>query len=104
MDKDIQKYLPLTEATAYILLTLNEPRHGYAIMQLVEEISQGTVKLGPGTLYTAFTTLETEGLIDKAGEENRRKLYIITEKGRRALQEHVRRLQILVRNAQPTIN
>ena len=57
-DKQIRKYLPLTESTFYILLTLQEPLHGYAVMQTVREISQGTVEIGPGTLYGAFTNLE----------------------------------------------
>ena len=52
---DTNKYLPLTESTCYIMLTLVEPLHGYAVMKKVEEISKGTVKVGPGTLYGAFT-------------------------------------------------
>jgi hypothetical protein len=49
--------------------------HGYAIMQYVDEISQGMVKLGPGTLYGAFSTLEKEGLIKMVSEENRRQCF-----------------------------
>ena len=44
MTKDITKYLPLSESTAYILLALAEPLHGYGIMQKVEQISEATVK------------------------------------------------------------
>ena len=51
MDQKLAKYLPFTEATAYIPLALVEPLHGYAVMQRVDEMSQGTVKVGPGTLY-----------------------------------------------------
>ena len=47
---DTSPYLPLTEATYYTMLCLVEPRHGYGIMQEVRRISQGAVKLGPGTL------------------------------------------------------
>ena len=47
MDASIDKLLPLSEATYYILLALNEPAHGYAIMQQVEAISEGAVKIGP---------------------------------------------------------
>jgi Fe2+ or Zn2+ uptake regulation protein len=47
-------------------------------MQKVDEMSQGTVKVGPDTLYGAFTTLETEGLIVKVGEADRRKTYALT--------------------------
>lgn len=102
MNENFNKYLPLTEATAYILLALSEPLHGYGIMQKVEEMSEKTVKIGPGTLYGAFSTLESEGLIAKAGEEDRRKLYILTEKGRQTLKEHIRRTEILVKNGEMT--
>jgi len=93
-----EKYLPLTEATCYILLSLVEPLHGYALMQKVEVMSQGTVKIGPGTLYGAFSVLEKEGLIIKVDERDRRKSYMLTSKGKKILQEQVRRSEILVRN------
>lgn len=89
------KYLPLTESTAYILLALTEPMHGYAVMQKVAAVSQGTVELGPGTLYGAFTTLEREGLIVKVEEINRRKYYVLTVKGRQIIKEHIRRVKLL---------
>jgi len=95
---NITKYLPLSESTAYILLALVEPLHGYGVMQMVEQISQETVKLGPGTLYGAFTTLEGEGLIVKVGEADRRKTYALTDKGKSVLKEHIRRSEILVKN------
>jgi len=98
MDTQFTKYLPLTEATSYILLALAEPLHGYALMQKVEEMSQNTVKIGPGTLYGAFSQLEKEGLINKVLETNRRKSYLITNKGKTILQEHIRRTRILVAN------
>lgn len=98
MSKNINKYLPLTESTAYILLALSDPLHGYGVMQIVETLSEGTVKIGPGTLYGAFSTLESEGLIVRVGEEGRRKVYALTDQGRQVLKEHVRRSEILVRN------
>jgi DNA-binding PadR family transcriptional regulator len=98
MDNQLLKYLPLTESTSYILLALNEPLHGYALMQKVEIMSQGTVRIGPGTLYGAFSQLEKEGLIDMVSEEDRRKSYLLTQKGKLVLQEHLRRMEILVRN------
>lgn len=98
MANNITKYLPLSESTAYILLALAEPLHGYGVMQMVEQISQETVKLGPGTLYGAFTTLDSEGLIVKVGEADRRKTYALTEKGKSVLKEHIRRSEILVKN------
>ena len=95
---DIKKYLPLTEATYYIMMTLGEPLHGYAVMQEVEKISEGTVKVGSGTLYGVFTNLEKEGLIVKVKEEERRKSYTLTPKGRAVLLSQVERLEIMSRN------
>lgn len=100
MDTKLTKYLPLTEATSYILLALAEPLHGYALMQKVEEMSQNTVKIGPGTLYGAFSQLEKEGLINMVKEANRRKTYVITTKGKSVLQEHIRRTKILIMNGE----
>jgi DNA-binding PadR family transcriptional regulator len=95
---EINKYLPLTESTYYILLSLLEPLHGYGVMQKVEALSEGTVKVGPGTLYGAFQSLEKEALIAKVGEEERRKLYVLTGKGREVLKNQVDRLAIMVRS------
>jgi DNA-binding PadR family transcriptional regulator len=89
------KYLPLTEATYYIMLALIEPRHGYAVMQKVEEISRGQVRVGPGTLYGVFTTLEKEKLIIKVKEEDRRKSYTLTDRGRAVLAEQIKRIDTM---------
>jgi hypothetical protein len=72
-EKDILKHLPLSEATFYILLTLLGPLHGYAVMQKVEALTGGTVSIGPGTLYGAFTTLEKDektGGVDTTSYKN----------------------------------
>lgn len=98
IDRSISKHLPLTESTCYILLALAEPRHGYGVMQKIEEMSEGTVKVGPGTLYGALVALENSGLIIRAGEEDRRKFYKLTGMGREVIEEHIRRSAILVRN------
>ena len=90
-------FLPLTESTYYVMLTLVEPLHGYAVMQRVEEMSEGTVRLGPGTLYGVFATLEKAGLIVKVKEEERRKSYTLTPQGVDVLREQVRRLEIMAR-------
>lgn len=90
-----KKYLPLTEATYYILLALIEPLHGYVVMQKVRELSQGTVEVGPGTLYGAFQKLLKEGLIQIVKEDNRRKTYTLTPKGKVLLREQISRLEIM---------
>jgi len=93
---EILKYLPLTEATFYIMTALVDPMHGYAVMQWVEEASEKTVRVGPGTLYGVFSTLEKEKLIEKVKDEERRKYFTLTVKGRAVLAEQVRRLDIMV--------
>ena len=97
--RTIDQYLPLTEATFYILLALVSPNHGYAVMQHAEEISQGTVRLAPGTLYGALTSLERSQLIALTGKEGRRKIYQITEFGKAVLREQIHCYQIMLESA-----
>ena len=99
----LEKYLPLSEATFYILMALVEPLHGYAIMQHVEEVSEGLVKIGPGTLYGAFSNLEKEGLIEMVSQENRRKSYLLTEKGKQVLVLQAERVKIMNQHAQQIV-
>ena len=94
------KFIPLTESTYYILLALVSPKHGYAVMQEAEEISGGTLRLAPGTLYGAFTTLDDGKLIRMVGKEGRRKIFQITEKGTGVLLEQIRRYRIMVQSAE----
>jgi DNA-binding PadR family transcriptional regulator len=95
----IERYLPLTESTFYTLVAVVEPLHGYGIMQKVETISDGAVKIGPGTRYGVLHVLETAALSGLVGEEERRKIYTITEKGRQVLKSQVQRLAIMMRSA-----
>ncbi|OQA15037.1 MAG: lineage-specific thermal regulator protein [Chloroflexi bacterium ADurb.Bin360] len=95
---DTEKYLPLSEATFYIMLMLVEPKHGYSVMQEVEALTAGQIKIGPGTLYGAFSTLEKEGLLEMIGEEARRKIYTLTGKGHSVLQRQMERLELMVNN------
>ncbi|QJD90465.1 helix-turn-helix transcriptional regulator [Duganella dendranthematis] len=99
MDINYSKYLPLSEATFYVMLALTQPMHGYALMQKVDSMSAGSVTLGPGTLYGVFGTLEKQALIVKVAEEERRKVYALTELGKVVLAEQVRRLEIMLGNA-----
>ena len=64
MDEKLIKYLPLSEATYFVMISLVDPLHGYGIMQHIKKISQGSVTVGPGTLYGILSTLEKEGLIN----------------------------------------
>ena len=88
-------YLPLTEATYYIMLALVEPMHGYAVMQKVSELTDNQVEIGPGTLYGVFSTLEKEKLIEKVSEEARRKTYALTPFGMDVLRQQLARYQLM---------
>ena len=91
---------PLTEGVYYILLSLLEPLHGYGIIQNVEKLSGGRVRLAAGTLYGAINTLLEKGwIVALEGEaDSRKKEYVITETGREMLQKDVRRLSELLEN------
>ena len=88
----------LTEAVFYILLALHEPRHGYAIMQGVQELTNDRVALGPGTLYGALNTLVEKGWIKPLQDDKnpRRKEYIITDQGESIFQTELKRLEELL--------
>lgn len=90
----------LTEAVFYILLSLYRPLHGYGIMQNVSSLSGGRVTLGAGTLYGAINTLVDKGWIIPSGEdaESRKKEYVITAKGKTAVEAELRRLEELLSN------
>ena len=90
----------LTEAVYYILLSLMEPLHGYGIMQNVEKLSGGRLKLAAGTLYGAISTMLEKGWITAiAGEkDSRKKEYVITEAGKGILKAEYTRLKELVDN------
>jgi DNA-binding PadR family transcriptional regulator len=100
LEKKAQRFLPLTESTFCILAALAVPRHGYAVMQRVEEASRGHVRIGPGTLYGALTKLVSQGLIVRTGEEveggERRKLYVLTDLGRAVVDAEAARLVEMV--------
>lgn len=90
----------LTEAVYYILLSLMQPLHGYGIMQNVEKLSGGRLKLAAGTLYGAISTMLEKGWITAiAGEkDSRKKEYVITDAGEAVLRGEYRRLRELVDN------
>ncbi len=102
-------YLPLREPTLYILLSLSaDNKHGYAILQDVEALSDGRVQLSTSTLYEALARLLDQGLIARvegpaaADDQNPgrpRKVYRLTPSGRRVLNAEVARLQGLVTTA-----
>ena len=101
--KRINKYSPLTETMFYILISLLKPLHGYGIMQKVEKLSKGRIRLGPGTLYGALGNLLEAKLIKlRDGDQDpkdRRKVYSITEFGIELVIFEVRRLEEMLDNS-----
>ena len=97
----------LTEAIYYILLALQEPLHGYGIMQKTSSMSNGRLVLSAGTLYGAISNLLEKGWILPCGEssdtDGRRKLYQITEEGQEVLLAELERLEELVENGRMII-
>jgi DNA-binding PadR family transcriptional regulator len=100
-------HLPLSDAVFHLMLSLADgPAHGYGILLEVEERSDGAVRMGTGTLYSAVKRLRDQGLIedvappasegDSAGGDSRRRYYALTPLGRIVLREEARRLEALV--------
>lgn len=104
-----KSYPPLNHAEFHILLALaDRERHGYGIMQEVEFRSDGTVRLGPGTLYGAIKRMLAAGLIEESAkrpaakddDDRRRCYYRLTSLGREMAAAEAGRLAALVRVAE----
>lgn len=99
MDAHIQKvYVPMTETGFYILLCLREEAHGYSIVQRVEALTAGELRISPGTMYGSLSKMEKDGLIRFVREEEKRKIYHITDLGRQILELEMKRIERLYRN------
>ena len=100
MDQHIKKvYVPMTETAFYILLCLKQPNHGYGIVQTVEKLTDGAIRLAPGTMYGSLSKMEKDGLIRFVREEEKRKIYQITDLGFEVLQLELNRIERLYRVA-----
>ncbi|QVK21581.1 helix-turn-helix transcriptional regulator [Mycoplasmatota bacterium] len=86
----------LTEPMYYILLSLTTPHHGYGIMQNVENITSQRVRIGAGTLYALLSRFEKEGFIVRQSDDDRRKNYVLTAKGKTLLYNEFERINKLV--------
>lgn len=100
--------LPLTPATYHILLALAPgERHGYGIMQEIAALSEGVLRLGPGTLYSTLKRMLSDRLIEETAErpdpaldDSRRRYYALTSFGRLVLDAETARYARLVALAQ----
>ena len=103
----LSRLVPLTPAVFFILFALAEgEKHGYAIMQETSRLSDGSFRMGPGTLYTTIQRLLDLGALEEAvgaGEptehESRRRYYRLTRTGRNLLNAELSRLKSVVRLA-----
>ena len=96
---------PLTETIFYVLLALGAPLHGYGIMQQVNGLTAGRVALGAGTLYGALTNLTEKGWIRPVpgAADERKKEYVITDAGRKAVAGELERLEELLLNGRRVV-
>ena len=90
-----EKFQTLTEQMFYILLCLRRELCGTDIMAQVSELTQGRVSVGPGTLYNLLESFVQAGYIAETKVEGRKRSYLITEAGQKALEDEYRRLRTL---------
>jgi len=90
-----EKFQTLTEPMFYILLCLREECCGADIMARVAALTQGRVSIGPGTLYNLLDSFQSSEMIRETNVSGRKRSYLITDKGRAALEAEYRRLQVL---------
>lgn len=104
MDAHIKKvYVPMTETGFYILFCLQKENHGYGIVQMVEKLTNGEIVLAPGTMYGSLSKMEKDGLIRFVREEEKRKLYVITDIGKEVLDLELKRIKRLYNSIQEGI-
>jgi DNA-binding PadR family transcriptional regulator len=102
-----RKLSPLPSAAFQILLSLADcDLHGYGIMRQVEEQTGGSIRLGPGTLYSSIQSLVEEGLIEEVEQpgqpqpgNERRRYYRLTAGGRKVARAEAERLADMLRVA-----
>lgn len=109
---DVEAFVPLTSRAFHMMLVLADgDRHGYAIKQEVEELTNGVLRLGPGTLYESIQRLEKKGLIEESPhrpdadeDHSQRRYYRLTPIGRRVLAAEVERLGAVLDHARARVD
>ena len=96
-------YVPMTETGFYILFCLQQERHGYSITQKVKQLTEEQLSISPGTMYGTLAKMEKDGLIAFVREEEKRKLYSITELGSQILELEIQRIERLYRNSKEEV-
>lgn len=82
------------------MAALIKPRHGYAIMNLIEETTNGVITIGPASMYTIIKKLlKQEWIYLYDGSDSRRKTYLLTEKGREVFEEDLNLRKLMIQLA-----
>ncbi|MFP7493015.1 PadR family transcriptional regulator [Terribacillus saccharophilus] len=91
----------LTDSMFNIMAALTKPRHGYAIMSLIEERTKGAIAIGPASMYTIIKKLlKQEWIYLYDGSNPRRKTYLITEKGKEVLEADMELRKLMIQLAE----
>ena len=93
-----EKFVTLTEQMFYILLCLQAECCGIDIMEMVDKMTDGRVKVGPGTLYNLLEQFMDEGIIKLMKIQGKKRSYVITDKGRDLLEKEYNRLLLLTQD------
>ncbi|MBC2575580.1 PadR family transcriptional regulator [Peptostreptococcus canis] len=100
MDAKLKRiYVPMSETAFYILYCLQLPQHGYGIGQKVIKMTGNEVSISPGTMYGTLSKMEKDGLIKFINEQDKRKIYLITDLGREILDIELKRIKRLYINS-----
>ncbi|WP_428912159.1 PadR family transcriptional regulator [Niallia sp. Krafla_26] len=87
----MKKTEQLTDSMFYIMAALTKPRHGYGIMNLIEETTNGAISIGPASMYTIIKKLLKQEWVYLHDEsDSRRKTYLLTKKGKEVLEEDLK--------------
>ena len=99
IDRELDEFGRFSEPALLILISLADgPKHGYAMTEDIARIAE--LRMGPGTLYGAIARLESRGLIEAVGSEDRRNPYRITGLGEMALRARLASIQNVARVGQ----
>ena len=93
-----EKFHTLTEQMFYILLCLRQECCGMDILDKVPQMTEGRVNVGSGTLYNLLEQFAEAGFIRQTRVEGRRRSYILTDKGRKALRDEYQRIRAQARD------
>lgn len=97
----MNKVEQITDTMFYIMAALTKPRHGYAIMNLIEETTKGKITIGPASMYTIIKKLLKQDWIYLYDDsDSRRKTYLLTEKGKQVLVEEIKLRKLIVQLAE----